>query len=81
MSDEPKKKEVKNKPKETEKADFSKSIVDLNSANFRNRDVQEWSKRTAAKQRGVRSTVSGLSGLGARVRAPRLVNRKKQVKK
>ena len=81
MSGEPKKKQEKKKSSPEEKADFSKSMVDLNAANFKNKDVQTWSKKTAAKQRGVRSTISGLSGIGARVRAPRLVNRKKQIKK
>lgn len=81
MSDEPKKETKKKKVEEKEKADFSKSTVDLNASNFKNKDVQTWTDRTVAKERGVRSTVSVLSGIGARVSAPRLVNRKKQVKK
>ena len=79
MSDKPKKE--KKKVEEKERADFSKSLVDLNAANFKNKDVQSWSERAKAQERGVRSTVSGLSGIGAGVRAPRLVNRKKQIKK
>ena len=72
MPNEPKKETKKKKVDEKERADFSKSIVDLDAANFKNKDVQTWTKRTAAKQRGVRSSVTGLRGLGQVTRIPRL---------
>lgn len=77
MSNEPKKETKKKKVEEKERADFSKSIVDLDAANFKNKDVQTWTKKTAAKQRGERFSITGLRGLGQGTRIPRLNKYKK----
>ena len=72
MSNEPKKETKKKKVEEKERADFSKSIVDLNAANFKNKDVQTWANKTAAKQRGVKTSITGLRRVGQVTGIPRL---------
>lgn len=68
------------KKKEETKADFSKSMVDLNSSTFKNKDVQTWQNKASAQKRGVRSTLTGLRGLGQTIRAPRLTKTVKKKK-
>lgn len=68
------------KKKEETKADFSKSMVDPNSSAFKNKDVQTWKNKASAQSRGVRSTLTGLRGLGQTTRAPRLTKRTKKKK-
>lgn len=66
-------KEPKKETKKESKADFSKSMADLNDVNFRNKDVVTWQEKTARK-RGMNGVprISGLKGLGSRTKAPRL---------
>jgi hypothetical protein len=66
------------KKKSTTEIDFSKATTDLNSVNFRNKDVQNWEKKSSSQRRGVKSTLTGLRGLGQTIRAPRLTKKKKK---
>jgi hypothetical protein len=61
------------KAKMEKSRDFTKSVVDLNAENFKNKDVQKWANKKATKRRKSSSvSVPGLRNLGSVTKIKRM---------
>ena len=66
----------KEKKQYTKGEALAKTVVDLNAANFKNKDVQKWSEIRSNQDRPVHTKLKGLASLNQQTKLPRYKKKK-----